>query len=74
MRHLAEKIGPRPSATNGELEAARYIEQQLLGYGYWVKLQPFTVLAFSTDLTISQVVSPSEDALEANILVGIRRG
>ncbi len=70
MRHLAEKIGPRASATNGELEAARYIEQQLLGYGYLVKLQPFTVLAFSTDLTISQVVSPIEDALEANILVG----
>ena len=70
MHHLAEEIGPRPSATDTELEAARYIEQQLLSYGYLVKLQSFTILTFSTDPPIVQVISPVEDALEANILFG----
>ncbi len=68
MRHLSVEIGPRPSATEKELEAALYIQQQLRSYGYSVELQPFTILALATDQPLVRVLLPTEEALEANPL------
>jgi hypothetical protein len=45
---LAREIGPRPSAGKAERRAAAYIEQQLKGFGYYVKTEPFrSVRSFS---------------------------
>ena len=45
---LAREIGPRPSAGEGERKAAEYIEEQLKGFGYYVKTEPFrSVRSFS---------------------------
>ena len=68
VRHLSEEIGPRPSATEKELEAALYIQQELRSYGYSVELQPFTILTLGTDEPLLHVVSPKEEALDARPL------
>ncbi len=41
LRHLAETIGPRGSTTQGEREAADYIEKTLQGYSLQPERQPF---------------------------------
>jgi hypothetical protein len=38
---LAREIGPRASAGKAERRAAKYIEEQLKGFGYYVKTEPF---------------------------------
>jgi hypothetical protein len=45
---LARQIGPRAPASKSERRAAEYIEQQLKGFGYYVKIEPFrSVRSFS---------------------------
>jgi hypothetical protein len=45
---LAREIGPRPSTGEGERRAAAYIEEQLKGFGFGVRKEPFrSVRSFS---------------------------
>lgn len=53
IRKLAREIGPRPSASKAERQAAEYIEQQLKSFGYFVKVEPFrSVRSFSHTYTL----------------------
>ena len=41
LAHLTQRLGPRESGTEQELEAAQYLKSQLTSYGYSVDLQTF---------------------------------
>lgn len=56
--HLAEEIGPRGSATEAELRAARYCRQRLIEHGFEVELQPFHALTTFSWLHITFFLWP----------------
>ena len=43
LEEILEELGPRESATDQELAAARYLQSRLRELGYSTELQPFTV-------------------------------
>ncbi|AFM41983.1 putative aminopeptidase [Desulfosporosinus acidiphilus SJ4] len=46
VKYLAEKIGPRPAGSKGELRAAQYIAYVLSQNGWKVREQPFSKVIF----------------------------
>ena len=55
---LAVDIGSRPAGSEEELAAARYLRDQLQGFGYKVELQPFTFDVFADAGSSLRVTSP----------------
>jgi hypothetical protein len=58
VKQLAQKIGPRPAGSKGELKAAQYIYYILSQYGWKVREQPFSKVV---------VRDPSPSELEQRI-------
>jgi aminopeptidase YwaD len=57
---LAEEIGSRPAGSTSELEAAKYLEEQLSSFGYEVELQPFPFEVFADAGSSLRVLSPEQ--------------
>ncbi|MDP2675509.1 MAG: M28 family metallopeptidase [Dehalococcoidia bacterium] len=55
---LADGIGSRPAGSSEELAAAKYLRDQLQGFGYEAELQPFSFDVFSDAGSSLQVTSP----------------
>jgi aminopeptidase YwaD len=55
---LTVDIGSRAAGSAGEREAARYLRDQLLGFGYEVELQPFSFDVFADAGSSLDVLSP----------------
>ncbi len=58
MEALALEIGPRPAGSAAEDKAARYLRDQLQGFGYEIELQPFTFDTFADAGSSLRVLSP----------------
>ena len=59
------EIGSRRSGSEAEAAAAKYIREQLDGYGYDTTLQEFSFDAFFDIGTTLQVTSPDQQAIDA---------
>ena len=55
---LADGIGSRPAGSSEELAAAKYLRDQLQGFGYEAELQPFSFDVFSDAGSSLQVTAP----------------
>ena len=69
LRHLAEELGPRDTASGGELGAALYLQEQFRQLGYQTRLQEFTITGGSAESTVT-VLSPQEQPVAARPLRG----
>ena len=58
MEALALVIGPRPAGSDAEDKAARYLRDQLQGFGYEIELQPFSFDVFVDAGSGLEVLSP----------------
>ncbi|MBM2827059.1 MAG: aminopeptidase [Dehalococcoidia bacterium] len=63
VKHLASTIGSRPTGTEKEREAARYIASTLESYGYKVELQQFTFTSYQDLGSSLEVASPQSEKL-----------
>ena len=71
---LVEKLGPRESATEEELEAAEHLASTLENLGYAVELQSFTIQQLSRELSGLEVGAPQPRAFEINPLTQAATG
>ena len=55
---LAQEIGPRAAGSDAEDKAARYLRDQLQGFGYEVEIQPFSFDVFADAGSSLEVLSP----------------
>lgn len=58
MEALAADIGSRPAGSAAERQAARYLRDQLQGFGYEVELQPFSFDVFADAGSRLDVLAP----------------
>ncbi len=56
---LAEDIGSRPAGSGAERQAAQYISQQLITYGYRTQVQEFTFEYYVEEAPSLEVVEPT---------------
>ena len=68
VKHLASTVGSRPTGTDKELEAAKYIASTLESYGYKVELQPFAFSSYQDLGSSLEVVSPQSEKLKPRTL------
>jgi aminopeptidase YwaD len=69
VRHLAVEIGSRPSDTEEQREAARYIRDQFIAMGYGAELEPYTFAQFREKVAQLVVEQPQQVAVEARAVV-----
>jgi aminopeptidase YwaD len=67
---LAVDIGPRPAGSDAEIEAARYIGDQLRSYGYVVEEQTFEFASELGRESSLQVLVPETQVLESSAFTG----
>jgi len=67
---LAVDIGPRPAGSDAEIEAARYIGDQLRSYGYVVEEQTFELTSELGRESSLQVLVPETQVLESSAFTG----
>jgi aminopeptidase YwaD len=64
---LAEDIGSRPAGSDAERQAAQYISQQLITYGYQTQVQEFSFEYYVEEATL-EVLAPTSLSLNPNSL------
>ncbi|MFQ6026749.1 MAG: DUF4910 domain-containing protein [Dehalococcoidia bacterium] len=74
LTDLTEDLGPRASASEEELAAARFLESELSALGYDTELQPFTLQELSGRLTINSSGTGPDQISEALPLAGAASG
>jgi Zn-dependent M28 family amino/carboxypeptidase len=67
---IADGIGPRPTGTETELQAAQYIIDSLQSFGYVTKTQPFTTSGKNGVVNSSNVIAVKEGLSPQEIIVG----
>lgn len=71
---LAVDIGPRPAGSNAEVEAARYIADQLRSYGYVVDVQTFEFTSEFDRQASLRVTAPEAQELRVSAFTGSAAG
>jgi aminopeptidase YwaD len=69
VRHLADTIGSRPTGTDREAEAARYLAGELTRYGYQTETQPFSITTYDERGATVVTLSPRGAPIETSALV-----
>jgi len=64
---LAEEIGSRPAGSDAERQAAQYISQQLITYGYQTQVQEFS-LEYYVEEAALEVLAPTTLSLNPRFL------
>jgi len=65
---LAEEVGPRPTGSDAERQAAQYIAQQLTSYGYQTETQEFTFEFYLAETATLEMVAPESLSLDPRAL------
>jgi aminopeptidase YwaD len=71
---LAVDIGPRPAGSDAEIEAARYIGDQLRSYGYVIEEQTFEFTSELSREASFRVLIPETQDLESSAFTGSAAG
>ena len=74
VQALAVDIGPRPAGSDAEIEAARYIGDQLRSYGYVVEEQTFEFTSELGRQASLRVLVPEPRDLESSVFTGSATG
>jgi aminopeptidase YwaD len=74
VKALAVDIGPRPAGSDAEIEAARYIGDQLRSYGYVVEEQTFEFTSELGREASLQVRVPEPQDLKSSAMTGSAAG
>jgi aminopeptidase YwaD len=69
VRHLADTIGSRPTGTESEAEAARYLADELTRYGYQTEVQPFSITTYEERGAVVRPLTPRGMPIETSALV-----
>jgi aminopeptidase YwaD len=69
VRYLADTIGTRPTGSDREAEAARYLAGELTGYGYQTEIQPFPITMYEEHGATVATLSPRGAPIETSALV-----
>jgi len=71
---LSVDIGPRPAGSDAEIEAARYVGDQLRSYGYVVEEQTFELTSQVSRQASLRVLAPDTQDLESSAFTGSAAG
>jgi len=74
VKALSVDIGPRPAGSDAEIEAARYIGDQLRSYGYVVEEQTFEFTSEQGREASLRVIAPEPQDVRSGALTGSAAG
>lgn len=69
VRHLADTVGTRPTGSEREADAARYLAGELTRYGYQTEVQPFPITTYEERSATVTALSPRGAPIETSALV-----